>query len=63
MVLLYTLTRSYEESRLWLTMDSMRKGWFSETNDLWPGQSMSLEIERVLRHEKSEYQDILVLER
>ncbi|ESO88834.1 hypothetical protein LOTGIDRAFT_218994 [Lottia gigantea] len=41
-------------------MDAIRKGWFSELSPLWPGQCLSLEIEEVLYHEKSKYQDILV---
>lgn len=42
-------------------MDRVRSGWFSEINDLWPGQCMSLEVEKVLYHERSEYQDVMVL--
>lgn len=42
-------------------MDAIRKGWFSEINDLWPGQAMSLEVEEVLHHEKSQFQDIMIL--
>lgn len=41
-------------------MDRLRDGWFSEVNDLWPGQCMSLEVEEVLYQGKSKYQDILV---
>ncbi len=37
--------------------------WFSEVNQLWHGQAFSLKIKKVLHHEKSNYQDILVLER
>lgn len=37
--------------------------WFSEVNDLWPGQSFSLKVKEVVHHEKSKFQDILVLER
>ena len=37
--------------------------WFSEVNELWHGQAFSLKIKKVLHHEKSPYQDILVLER
>jgi spermidine synthase len=43
-------------------MDQIRKGWFSELNDLWPGQCMSLEVQQVLQHTKSQYQDIVVLQ-
>lgn len=42
-------------------MEQIKNGWFSEKNDLWPGQYFSLEVEKVLHHEKSDYQDILVI--
>ncbi|XP_050408527.1 spermidine synthase [Patella vulgata] len=34
--------------------------WFREIDDGWKGYSVSLEIEEVLYHEKSDFQDILV---
>ena len=37
--------------------------WFSEVNETWYGQSFSLKIKEVVHHEKSKYQDIVVLER
>lgn len=43
------------------SMDRVRNGWFSEINSLWPGQCFSLEVEEILHHERSEYQDIMVL--
>ncbi|XP_074040492.1 spermidine synthase-like [Leptinotarsa decemlineata] len=43
-------------------MDQIRNGWFSEIADLWPGQSFSLEVEKVLYQAKSAYQDVLVFE-
>lgn len=43
-------------------MNSLKDGWFSELSPLWPGISLSLEVEKVLHKEKSKYQDILVLE-
>nr|XP_012221297.1 PREDICTED: spermidine synthase [Linepithema humile] len=43
-------------------MNVMQSGWFSEVNDyLWPGVALSLEVEKVLHHECSKYQDILVI--
>ena len=44
-------------------MDALRdKGkWFSELSELWPGQCMSLEVEEILVHEKSNFQDIMVI--
>jgi spermidine synthase len=35
-------------------------GWFHERGVLWPGQAMSLQVETILEHRKSAYQDILV---
>ena len=42
-------------------MDSILNGWFSEKSILWPGQCLSLEVADVLYHEKSQYQEIMVL--
>ena len=55
---LYTLPRVLESQ-----MDELAKGWFSELHSLWPGQSMSLEVEEVLHSERSQYQDILIFQR
>lgn len=45
-------------------MDSVKDGWFREfSHEMWPGQAMSLEIEEILFHEKSKYQDVLVFKR
>ena len=45
-------------------MDAFRKGWFSELNSSnWPGQCMSLEVEKVLHSERSQYQDIVIFQR
>jgi len=41
-------------------MNKLSNGWFSELGQLWPGQCMSLEVEEILFHEKSQYQDVLV---
>lgn len=39
----------------------IKDGWFSEiSNTMWPGQAMSLRVDKVLHVEKSKYQDILV---
>jgi spermidine synthase len=43
-------------------MNGLKEGWFSELSSLWPGVSLSLEVNEVLHSEKSEYQDILVLQ-
>ncbi|ENN76160.1 hypothetical protein HUJ04_000004 [Dendroctonus ponderosae] len=43
-------------------MDLIRAGWFSEVSDLWPGQSLSLKVKEVLFHQRSLYQDVLVVD-
>ena len=30
-------------------------GWFTEMNDMWPGQAMSLQVDEILHHEKLQY--------
>lgn len=35
-------------------------GWFHERGVLWPGQAMSLQVEEILDHHRSAYQDVLV---
>lgn len=44
-------------------MDAFKKGWFTETGTLNGDQALSMEVEEVLYHEKSKYQDILVFDR
>ncbi|XP_067826749.1 spermidine synthase [Heptranchias perlo] len=41
-------------------MDTIKSGWFTETSTLWPGQAMSLEVEEILYHQKSPFQDVVV---
>ncbi|EDV49744.1 spermidine synthase isoform X1 [Drosophila erecta] len=44
-------------------MDSLNNGWFSELQaDLWPGQSFSLKVKEVIHKEKSQFQDIQIVE-
>ncbi|RZF31951.1 hypothetical protein LSTR_LSTR012421 [Laodelphax striatellus] len=43
-------------------MDAIKDGWFSELSTLWPGVCLSLEVEKILHSEKSEFQDIKVLQ-
>lgn len=33
-------------------------GWFREISDMWPGQAMTLKVNKILHHEKSLYQDV-----
>lgn len=40
-------------------MEGLKDGWYSEVSAFSPGQAMSLEVDKVLHHEKSKFQDIL----
>jgi len=43
-------------------METICKGWFSDVNErMWPGQAISLQVDEVLFHEKSDYQDVMVM--
>lgn len=49
-------------------MNALKEGWFSEispSNECgsWEGQALSLEVEEVLFHKKSNFQDVLVFKR
>ncbi len=44
--------------------DEQNHQWFRETNSvLWPGQEFAIEIEEILYHQRSKYQEILVFKR
>lgn len=44
-----------------LSHPTIKNGWFSEiSNTMWPGQAMTLRVEKILFAEKSKYQDVLV---
>ncbi|KAK9367009.1 Spermine/spermidine synthase-domain-containing protein [Lipomyces kononenkoae] len=46
-----------------LTHYTIKDGWFREISDeLWPGQAMTLRVNQILHVEKSKYQDVLVFE-
>lgn len=45
-----------------MPVDVIRDNWFSEIAELWPGQCFSLKIKKILHEEKSDYQDIKILE-
>mmetsp|Transcript_26255 Transcript_26255/g.52323 ORF Transcript_26255/g.52323 Transcript_26255/m.52323 type:complete len:298 (+) Transcript_26255:77-970(+) len=54
---------SSEESDPPPLMDLIDKdGWFHEYGTLWPGQAMSLKVERVIDHHRTKFQDLLVFE-
>ena len=38
----------------------IKDGWFSESEVMWPGQAMSLKVDKVLYEGRSDFQDILV---
>ncbi|CAO1621531.1 unnamed protein product [Parajaminaea phylloscopi] len=40
----------------------VRDGWFTEVNPQWPGQGMALQVSRILHHERSKFQDVLVFQ-
>jgi spermidine synthase len=43
-----------------ITHATIKDGWFREISNMWPGQAMTLKVEKVLHHEKSKYQDVLI---
>jgi spermidine synthase len=45
-----------------LTHECIVDGWFREKTVLWPGQAMTIQVNKILHHEKSLYQDVLVFE-
>ncbi|KAJ7632296.1 saccharopine dehydrogenase [Roridomyces roridus] len=45
-----------------LTHKTIRDGWFREISSQWPGQAMSLQVNKILHVEQSLYQDVLVFE-
>lgn len=45
-----------------LNMDALKKGWFSEVSDMWPGVCLSFDVEGVLHAEKSKFQDIMMIQ-
>ena len=59
--ILYIFLHSH--ARLNQTMNRIQSGWFSEVNDQWPGQALSLEVDEILFKGKSKHQDILVFKR
>ncbi|KAI6102285.1 Saccharopine dehydrogenase-domain-containing protein [Pisolithus croceorrhizus] len=45
-----------------LSHPSIQDGWFREISSQWPGQAMTLRVNKILHVEKSLYQDVLVFE-
>ncbi|KAJ3175847.1 hypothetical protein HDU87_005675 [Geranomyces variabilis] len=45
-----------------MTHPNITNGWFKETETLWPGQAMTLQVTEILHQEKSKFQDVLVFQ-
>ncbi|PPQ98764.1 hypothetical protein CVT26_014347 [Gymnopilus dilepis] len=45
-----------------LSHPAIQDGWFREISSQWPGQAMTLKVNKILHVEKSLYQDVLVFE-
>ncbi|CAM1500976.1 Fc.00g101380.m01.CDS01 [Cosmosporella sp. VM-42] len=45
-----------------ITHETIKDGWFCEESEMWPGQAQTLRVKKVLHHEKSKYQDVLIFE-
>ncbi|KAK8089911.1 spermidine synthase [Apiospora hydei] len=45
-----------------ITHPTIKDGWFREISEMWAGQAMTLKVKKVLHHEKSKYQDVLIFE-
>eukprot|EP00164_Ancoracysta_twista_P003074 GFYU01004102.1.p1 GENE.GFYU01004102.1~~GFYU01004102.1.p1 ORF type:complete len:285 (-),score=96.56 GFYU01004102.1:212-1066(-) len=43
-------------------MNAFKDGWFTELGSMWPGQAMSIEVEKVLFEGKSDFQDVIVFQ-
>ena len=61
-VFLATTTTTHAISSPIRGTDLIIDGWFHERGVLWPGQAMSLQVEKVLDHHRSKFQDVLVFQ-
>lgn len=43
-------------------MNAMKKNWFTESCEMWPGSTFSFEVTKVLHEERSPYQNIQVFD-
>ena len=41
---------------------NIKDGWFKESTTLWKGQAMSLKVIKILFHQQSDYQDVLIFQ-
>ena len=63
--LLHTLqfkVKSYSSIYIISSLIVKLDGWFREISSQWPGQAMTLKVNKILHTEKSLYQDVLVFE-
>ena len=63
--LLHTLqfkVKTYTISIYFMYLILKSDGWFREISSQWPGQAMTLKVNKILHTEKSLYQDVLVFE-
>jgi len=56
-ILVIKIIYTYDQSLI-----SSQDGWFREINNMWPGQAMTLKVDKVLHHEVSKYQDVLLFQ-
>lgn len=43
-------------------MDVIKKNWFSESCEMWPGSTFSFEVKKLLHKERSPFQEIQVFD-
>ncbi|KAF5381326.1 hypothetical protein D9615_008419 [Tricholomella constricta] len=55
-------TREANTSHIYLYASRGSYGWFREISSQWPGQAMTLKVNKILHIEKSLYQDVLGFE-
>ena len=42
--------------------EGYKDGWFSELSSMWPGQALSLKVDKILHQTKSDFQDVCVFQ-
>ncbi|PKA55102.1 Spermidine synthase 1 [Apostasia shenzhenica] len=57
-----TSVAAVEEGKEAEGMSVVIPGWFSEMSPMWPGEAHSLKVEKVLFHNKSKFQNVLVFQ-
>jgi spermidine synthase len=41
---------------------NIKDSWFTESQTMWPGQAMTLQVKKQIHHERSSFQDILIFD-